>query len=92
MIDVIDGLKSVRLTSEEAPTAGLRVTIEFSRRAPVLPQRPTRVTYRSAKQGGSREILGTPDYTHSTALPFGGWLHHYRLSHLTPTESAGSYT
>ena len=83
MIDVDDGLEGVRVTSQQEPGGGLRVTIEFSRPSPVLSQAPLRVTYGTADRAGRREMLGTPDYTHTTALPFGGWLHHYRLSQLT---------
>ncbi len=75
MIEEIDGLESVR-------ESGQQVIIEFARRAPALPQRPMRLTYRSREQGARREILGIPAYTHSTALPFGGWLHHYRVTNL----------
>jgi hypothetical protein len=91
MIVVTDWFKSVRVTSEDGPDAGERVVIEFAWRAPSLDRGSTvRVSYPLSVTGSSREIQGTPDYMHTTALPGGGWLHHYRLSHWAPTEAAES--
>ncbi len=87
MIEVTDGLLSVRVTSEDGPAAGERVTIEFARGAPALDSAAVKICYSLAK-GDIREIQGTPAYLHTTAVPGGGWLHHYRLSHWAPAASS----
>lgn len=90
MIDVTDGFESVHVTLEEGPDAGERVTIAFARSAPALENAAVRVSYPLSATGSRREIQGTPDYTHTTAIPGGGWLHHYRLSHWAPATSVQS--
>ena len=61
---------------------GARVTVEFSRPAPVPPNSPLRVYYDIAENGGLREIVGIPQLTHTTACQVSsGRLYHYRLSY-----------
>ena len=88
MIEVTDGFESVRVSVESDPEPGERVTIAFALSAPVLGQGDVKVSYPLPDKGSRREIQGTPDYTHTTALPGGGWLHHYRLSHWNPAKPA----
>ena len=88
MIEVTDGFESVRMTSEDGPEAGERVMIAFARGAPALENEAIRVSIPMSDKGSRREIQGTPDYTHTTAIPGGGWLHHYRLSHWAPSNLA----
>jgi hypothetical protein len=61
------------------PATGARVTVEFSRPAPVPPNSPLRVYYDIAENGGLREIVGIPQLTHTTARP--GRSYHCRLSY-----------
>ena len=88
MMEVTDGFESVRVSSEDEPEAGERVTVKFAWREPSLDEAATvRVSYPLSEKGSRREVHGKPDYTHTTAVPGGGWLHHYRLSHWAPSKS-----
>ncbi len=68
--------------SAHCHATGARVTVEFTRSAPVPPNSPVRVYYDIAENGGLREIVGIPQLTHTTALQsLPGRSYHYRLSH-----------
>ena len=75
-----------RLAERHAST-GARVTVEFSRRAPLPPNTGIRARYDIAANGGLREILGVPQLTHTTARHGEGAAYHYRLSHWIPAAS-----
>jgi hypothetical protein len=95
VIDVIDGFTSIEVSSNQFPyfnvngyvaavrraATGARVTVAFSRNAPLPPQTDIRVRYDIAENGGLREILGIPKLTHTTAPHDAGAAYHYRLSH-----------
>lgn len=68
-------------------STGARVTVAFSRRAPLPPNTDIRVRYDIAENGGLREILGIPQLTHTTAHHDAGAAYHYRLSHWIPAPS-----
>jgi hypothetical protein len=66
---------------EHRPETGARVTVEFSRSAPVPPNCHVRVYYDIAENGGLREIVGIAQLTHTTArrgCP--GRSYYYRMS------------
>ena len=88
MLEVTDGFESVRVSQEDGPEPGERVIIAFSRSTPVLEQGDVKVSLPLSETGSRREIQGTPDYTHTTAVAGGGWRHHYRLSHWNPATPA----
>ena len=74
--------------SHHRHATGARVTVEFSRPAPVPPNSPLRVYYDIAENGGLREIVGIPQLTHTTACQVGpGRLYHYRLSYWIAASS-----
>ena len=73
--------------AESRPATGARVTVEFSRRAPLPRDTDIRVRFDIAENGGLREILGIPQLTHITARQSNGALYHYRLSHWIPAPS-----
>jgi hypothetical protein len=76
------GISPQRRVSGYRPVTGARVTVEFSRVAPVPPNRHVRVYYDIAENGGLREIVGIPQITHTTACQGRpGRSYHYRLSH-----------
>jgi len=70
---------------------GARVTLTFSRDAPLPPNTDIRVQYDIAQNGDVREILGTPQLTHTRAGGDGATSYHYRLSHWIPALSVMSF-
>ena len=68
--------------------SGARVTVEFSRSAPLSPNGEVRLCYDFEESGRLREIVGTPRLTHTTA-PQGqrDLTYHYRLSHWITASS-----
>jgi hypothetical protein len=68
-------------------STGARVTVRFSRRAPLPADTDIRVRYDIAENGGLRGILGIPQLTHTTSHPGEGAAYHYRLSHWIPAPS-----
>jgi hypothetical protein len=77
----------LRQSGERRVATGARVTVAFSRRAPLPPHTPVRVCYDIAENGGLREILGVPHLTHTTSPHGAGTAYHYRLSHWIPAPS-----
>ena len=69
--------------AESRPTTGARMTVEFSRRAPLPRDTDIRVRFDIAENGGLREILGIPKLTHTT-VRHAVDAYHYRLSHWIP--------
>lgn len=67
--------------SDHRHATGARVTVEFSRSAPIPPNSPVHLYYDIAANGGLREIVGIPQLTHTTARQNrpDRW-YHYRLS------------
>lgn len=67
---------------ERRQPSGARVTIEFSRPAPLSLNGEVRLSYDFEENGRLREIVGTPRFTHTTA-PQGQRdpTYHYRISH-----------
>ena len=68
--------------------SGARVTVEFSRSAPLSPNGEVRLCYDFEDNGRLREIVGTPRLTHTTA-PQGQRdpTYHYRISHWITASS-----
>ena len=69
-------------SSKHRLATGARVTVEFTRSAPVPPDTEVCVYYDIAENGGLREIAGIPQLTHTTARqgrPSRSY--HYRLSY-----------
>lgn len=73
--------------SQERPLAfrhatGARVTVKFSRPAPIPPNSEVRLYYDIAENGGLRLIVGVPLLTHTTVRQGRpGLAYRYRLSH-----------
>ena len=72
--------------AERRPATGARVTVAFSRRAPLPRDTDIRVQYDIAENGGLREILGIPKLTHTTVRQDAVAAYHYRLSHWIPAS------
>jgi hypothetical protein len=71
-------------SAERRAATGARVTIAFSRRVPLPPDIDIRVRYDIAENGGLREMLGVPRFTHTSARDAKDATYHYRLSHWIP--------
>jgi hypothetical protein len=65
---------------KRAPT-GARVTLEFSRDAPLPPGQPVRVRYEFGDGGALREVVGIAKPTHVEVRWGRALIFHYRLSH-----------
>lgn len=74
-------------SAQRRASTGARVTVSFSRRAPLPSDSDIRVHYDIAENGGVREILGVPQLTHTTPHHGDGTAYHYRLSHWIPAPS-----
>jgi hypothetical protein len=72
---------------EQRASTGARVTVMFSRRAPLPPNTDIRVRYDIAENGGVREMVGIPRFTHTNARYGERRAYHYRLSHWIPALS-----
>lgn len=72
---------------QQRASTGARVTVTFSRRAPLPPNTDIRVRYDIADNGDVREVVGIPGFTHSSAEYGQRPAYHYRLSHWIPALS-----
>jgi hypothetical protein len=69
-------------TLDRRASTGARVTVEFVTDTPLPPHCEVRVCYDIAENGGWRECIGIPDFTHTTLRPgCDTAAHHYRLSY-----------
>jgi hypothetical protein len=79
-------MRSKHARHQRAST-GARVTVMFTRRAPLAPNTDVRVRYDIAENGDLREIVGIPRFTHTNAGYGERPAYHYRLSHWIPALS-----